>query len=1021
MIQATLLSALATLGAGPQAPDFDSQVRPILSDNCFACHGPDAGTRKAGLRLDTREDATRQPRRGRPAILPGDALASELWARITSTDADTVMPPPESHKQPLDAEQQTVIRAWIEDGAPWAEHWAFVPPVAPALTGSAPNPIDELVERRLAERNLELAPEAEPWTLNRRYALALTGLAPSLSDPPSGNSPTTSDWEAYVDRLLASPHYGERMAMWWLDVARYADTDGFQADEVRSNWPWRDWVVRSFQANMPFDRFTELQFAGDLLPDAGPEEILATCFQRNHMHNGEGGRDPEESRVDYVRDRVDTMGTAFLGLTLGCAQCHDHKFDPISQQDYYSLSAFFNSIDEDGRAGGRAGPFLEYDPGLGIEQINQAEREAARAEQRLATEEAAADLRFPAWMAARRIEAKAGFQAWETARTEAIESAEGAEVVQQADGTIRCLSPDQIQEDYSLRLARPRAKRITGLRLEVYPDDQGRFSFTGDGEFILTNLKLRVRRQGSSAVREIALAHASTSHQGKGVDPQYGPPKGVLDDDPRTGWTTRTTEVQTKSVLIVALEEPLVLAADEQLECVLMHRSTSPRAHLRALRLLVTDQPGQAVRSTAEMPMEALAQRLAQYPDAEEPDALRQRLYEQFLEDEAAWQAAHALHGKLQSQLDRVRAAFDPQKVTVLAERSEPRTTYVLERGVWDNHGPEVARAVPDAVFAAQHDAPPSRLDLAHWITDRDNPLTARVIANQIWQLFFGAGLVRTPGDFGLQGARPEYPEVLDWLAVDFMENGWDVKRLVRTIITSRTYRQSSAIDPELLAADPHNEWLARGPRFRLPSWMLRDQALALSGLLDRTVGGPPVYPYQPPGVWADLFMGRFEYQPTVGKSRHRRTLYAFWRRNVPPTYLFDAASRRTCDTGMRLTNTPLQALTLLNDVTYLECAKAVAEFTTLGHHFADTQVIGAMAHRVCRRILEDSEVKLLLEVYVDAYAAFCADPDAAVTLVAPSLQAAFPGNPYHDPPRLAALMTVANLLLNLDEVVTLE
>ncbi|QDV07845.1 Planctomycete cytochrome C [Planctomycetes bacterium Poly30] len=857
LLTLTLLAQGHATRSGPV--DFDSEVRPILSDSCFACHGPDAGSRAAGLRLDTREGALADLG-GYAAIVPGDAEGSELWARVTSEFEFEVMPPPEAHRKPLGNREREVLRRWINEGANWSQHWAFVPPKKAALPEGAAHPIDALVERRLRAEGLELAPAASARTLARRLSIDLVGLPPEPGALEAlGETLNAEAWRAYVDALLDSPHHGERMAMWWLDVARYADSDGFQQDEVRTNWPWRDWVVRAFNAGMPFDEFATLQLAGDLLPGATEEQILATCFQRNHMHNGEGGRDPEESRVDYVRDRTNTLGTVFLGLTLECAQCHDHKFDPVSQRDYYRLSAFFDSIDESGHAGGGAGPFQKLTAPAAQPHLERARRELADADERLAAVRLGHAGRFEAWLDAQTARVQEGYQAWTPLSPDGLWTAEGSQLVAQRDGHVLCASLGMDQEDYFLEVHGSPTHRVTGLRLEI-PRVQGApgagFSFTDDGEFIMTGVKLRVRKRGATTLRDVELASVTANVEGKGSDAQNGPVSGLLGDDLRQGWTTAGKEVDATATAVLALRDPLRLALDESLVVEILHRSTVPKAHVRAIRISVADEPGQAVQRVGATPLEKLSSRV-QSPLAEQAldGELREELFLQYLEDVPAWQTARRERDRYAAQLRDAETSARELAVTVLRERGEPRVTSVLLRGVWDKKGEPVTRGFPGEVFAGDTvPESPSRLDLARWVTSRQNPLTARVIVNQIWQQIFGRGLVSTPSDFGVQGARPRYPELLDWLAVDFMESGWNVRHLLRTIVTSRVYAQASEGSPDLMDRDPHGDLLARGPRYRLPSWMIRDAALAVSGLLVDDVGGPPMYPHQPPGVWEDVF-----------------------------------------------------------------------------------------------------------------------------------------------------------------------
>lgn len=975
-----LLAAWSTVLA-EEPVDFNRDVRPILSDNCFACHGFDAAARKAKLRLDTREGAIAK------VIVPGKPEESELIKRVKSDDPDEFMPPDDSHKKPLKPEAIAVLEQWIREGVEWGKHWSFVPPVKGGIIkGPDAHPIDHFVSQRLKLEGLKMSPLAPDHTLRRRLAFDLTGLPPTMDQIETG-------FDELIDELLASPHFGERMAMWWLDGARYSDTDGFQADATRSNWPWRDWVIDAFNANMPFDQFTIEQFAGDLLPDAKPEQILATCFHRNHMTNGEGGRDPAESRVDYVLDRTNTTGTLFLGLTLGCTQCHDHKFDPISQVDYYSLTAFFDSIDEDGKAGGGAKPYMDYKSPYSARALAEAKKFL---DQSSASFSALRESRFPTferWLTTQQAAVKNGFEPWEIVHPVKVTSKEGSRLRAKADGIVQVEKGVPVQDDFSVSAGETELDRITGVRLEVFPHashKDGKLSFTDDGEFILTNVKLRVSKKGSTQVRDLELAKAVADVNGKGRDSKYSSISGTLDDDPRTGWTTRSHPADKPHRAVFELSEPLNLGGDETLDIVLMHRSLEERALIGRFRLALTDQRGGAVRSLGKMPMELLA-------DGEKPEGeLRNKLLAQFLEDDAEYRAAARHHAEVKRQFNEINKANGKLKVMVLGERKVPRKSHVLVRGVWDAHGDEVKPAVLPVVF--EDNLVRDRIALAKWIVSKRNPLTARVITNQIWQLFFGAGLVRTPNDFGLQGEMPTHSQLLDWLAVEFVDSGWDVKHLIKLIVTSDTYRQSGVVSKELLDRDPQNRLLARGARYRLPAWMLRDSLLATSGLLNRAKGGPPVFPYQPPGIWSDQFMGRFTYRPSLGPAAYRRTLYAFWRRSSAPTFLFDSAMRRTCEVTPRRTNTPLHALTLLNDKTSLEAARRLAAFD-----------VKEIYRRVLSREPSERELQVCELQRQKALAFYKTDAQATEDFSAG-------GNAEK-----AAMTLVANLILNLDEALTHE
>ncbi len=1025
---------------------FSRDVLPILSDRCFHCHGPDESDRQVDLRLDIRDEALAD-RGGYAAVVAHRPDESELIDRVTTDDEDLLMPPPDSHRKPLSQREIEILRNWIADGARWGKHWAFEPPVRPDPPTEAANPIDSFVQHRLDAEGMRLAPEATKPTLLRRVSFDLTGLPPTTAELDAflkDDSPNA--YEKAVDRLLQSEHYGERMAMWWLDAARYADTDGFQGDATRTNWPWRDWVIQAFNTNQPFDEFTIEQFAGDLLPKPTPEQILATCFHRNHMTNGEGGRDPEESRIDYVIDRVNTTGTVWLGLTLGCAQCHSHKFDPISHQDYYSLFAFFNSIDEDGKAGNNAKPYLKYKSPSVDRALQEAQRWADHRSTQESLAKAEAEQGFADWLDRQVTRVSSGFQPWHPLRARLLHSVEGTELAQHADGVIQASGPSPRQEDYKI-VAPSDLPNITALKLEVFPHPshtEGKWSRGESGTFILTNVKLQVQRRGDSQVREIDIESAVANLEQPVKARTYGNVKDTLDDDPRNGWTIawdKESDHPPHAVAVFALAQPLTLAADEELIFWMLHRSTDGDANIGRFRLSLTDQPGAAVRGVEKMPLEELAAVVvdltADAPcDADGPcgtDAavpvvaaeihaltdgkLRQKLVEQYLFDQRGFQIAKREADRARSQLASVKKAAGELNVMVLGERSESRPTHILERGVWDQRGEIVSRAVPDAILPWTTEETPTRLDLARWIVDAKNPLTARVIANHLWQIGFGSGLVRTPEDFGLQGEFPTHPELLDWLAVELIDSGWDVRHLLRRIVSSATYRQSSDVSAELLAADPDNRLLARGARFRLPSWMIRDAALQSSGLLNTAIGGPPVLPYQPEGVWEEIFMGRFTYEPSPGPAQYRRTLYAFWRRSSSPTFLFDSAQRRVCEVSTMRTNTPLHALTLLNDTGMLEAAGELACWAIVSLDQPGERLT-AIFRRIVSRFPNDVELGVLSEHLNRASDHYRHSPtDAAELLSVGQAELADAG----DSAEIAAYMTVASLIFNLDEAMTHE
>ena len=1009
--------------------NFRRDILPVLSDKCFSCHGPDESQRAADFRLDVEALAKNEEL---AAIVPGDASASELIRRISSPDADDLMPPPDSHRAPLTNEEVETFRRWINEGAPWQKHWSFEKPVrAPVNQSEFDNPIDYFVAARLSKSGLTASAPAAWSTLARRLALDLTGIT---TDSPLVSAlernPSEARYRQLVEALLASPHFGERMAMWWLDAARYADTDGYQQDATRNNWPWRDWVVDAFNQNLPFDQFTVEQFAGDLLPDSTAEQVLATCFHRNHMSNGEGGRHPEESRVDYVIDRVNTTGTVWLGLTIGCSQCHSHKFDPISQHDYYRMSAFFNSIDEDGKAGAGAKPFMKYESPAASRAVAEAEIVVNGRKPFLDAARKRAELEFRDWLQDQCATSPDTYRTWTPIVPSRLKSAEGTRFRKEDDGYVQTYGPVPFQDDYWITLNSENSKgeRISGFRLEVLPaanHTQGKLSRGKTGEFILTDVKAQIRRTGQSQVRDIEIATAVADVEKNVSGRNYGKIRDTLDDDPRNGWTTETHDAHSPHVAVFAFDQPLKLRADEELTIVLLQRSTYGDSNIGRFRISLTAESNSVLNTVTETPLQLLSN-LNPRAASDVPSDLRKRLLDQFLSEHLEFQYAKSQLDSAQQQLSEFKKLSGSLNVTVLAEKQQPRTSYVLTRGIWDQHGDTVQPGVPEAILPLPTPESASRLELARWLVSKDNPLTARVIVNQLWQMCFTQGLVRTPEDFGLQGEQPTHPKLLDWLAVEFMESGWDVKHILRLIVTSDTYRQSS-LDPsqEKLAADPENRYLARMSRSRLPAWMIRDNALKVSGLLNPALGGPPMRPYQPDGVWAEMFMGRFRYRPSQGSVQFRRTLYAFWRRSAAPTFLFDSSQRRVCEVRPRLTNTPLQALTLLNDVSFLESAREIARQAYADSdagkkdaHATASKTQWLMFERILGRAPAQAELAVMHDTFEQALAVYRTSPESAkefLTFGQPETQV------QENFVTLAACTVVASLILNLDEAITRE
>jgi len=828
---------------------FNRDIRPILSENCFYCHGQDPNKRKGGLRLDVREEAMKAVESGEIAIVPGKPEASSLVTRIFSKDADEQMPPPKSHRT-LKPEQKEMLKRWIAAGAEYQPHWAFAKPVRPALpevkeAAWAKNAIDRFVLAKLETIGLKPAPEADRATLIRRLSLDLLGLPPKPEEVDAFIADTASDaYEKLADRLMKSEHYGERMALPWLDAARYADSNGFQQDGDTFQWMWRDWVVSALNADMPFDRFSIEQLAGDLLPKPTDEQLIATAFNRNHLLNGEGGALPEEQRFNILFDRVDTTATVWLGLTMACAQCHDHKYDPLTQRDYYGLMHTFNQVSENGLAGGGPGPKRIAPPFLELKTPEHQKKMKDLAGQRAKVDADGQialkkDIAFAAWMSA--------------------------------------VTPDT---------KHPRRS---------------------DGQSLPANLTAILRID----------AGKRTDAQNKELEKGL---RGIFEADL---W-------------------PKLIGNDT------------------------------AAKRSEELRKEA----------------------------------------------ERIQKEEVPRVMVMRDDRA--RETFLLDRGEYLKPKDKVTFATPAFLPAQPADEPRNRLGFAQWLFQPGHPLTARVQVNRMWQTVFGTGLVKTAEDLGVQSEMPVHLDLLNWLAVEFAEHGWSQKHMVRLLVTSAAYRQSSRVTPELLQKDPENRLLSRGARFRTSSLILRDAALAASGLLDGRIGGRPVYPYQPDGIWETLAITKerdFTYPASSGADLWRRSIYTFWRRTIGPANMFDASNRQTCKVRTAITSTPLHALTTLNDPTWAEAARVLAEHSMAASQDADARLNFAF-RRVLGRQPKDGDLAALRRMLERQRAFYKTDAKAAEAVV--SIGSA-PRAPKLDVAEHAALSAVCLAILNLDEALTRE
>ena len=923
--------------------DFNRDIRPILSDKCFFCHGPDAKNQKSEFRLDTAEHAFADLG-GYAGIVPGKPGESELHHRIRTADADDLMPPADSNRT-LSEHEKDLLDAWIEQGAQYDRHWAFkrverppLPALSKANAARVKNPIDRFVFARLEAEGLSPSPEADMETLLRRASLTLTGLppAPAAIDAAlagAGNDPQSA-YDRFVDDLLGTTGYAERQALRWLDAARFADTDGYQNDAERKNWPWRDWVIKAFHENMPFDQFTVEQLAGDLLPDATPSQILASAFNRNHRQNSEGGVLAEEFFVENVIDRVETTSAVWLGLTMGCARCHDHKYDPITQREFYQLFAYFNNIGERGTGPGvRANPVVQMGSPIRVAPPELAGRRDA-AEARLKQAKVGLDERAAAW--AEKVSTEPGDRsalAWYPADVNSAEASNGVTLKQLGDGSYRAGGKRTTNTDYTmvLRVARGREPTLTGLSIDVLPDpnmgEPLRLAPSHNGNFVLTEVEITGDDPRRGPPFDIPIAKAEATYAQPRFDAAH-----AIDGKPETGWAAHGRdpgEPAREVSICFTFAEPVKFGKQSKVTVVLRHQSQFEDHHIGRFIVNLSETPDPAPVSGARFPREVAAA-VATLPDKRDA-RMKKVIVEHFETIDPALAGPRKQLAAVEREIEAGGYAAVP--VMVMREKEgEPTPAWFLERGQYDapDKSEALPRGVPAALLLDDGMAPPrDRLELARWLVSRDNPLTARVVVNRVWQDHFGAGLVSTPEDFGSQGRLPSHPGLLDWLAAEFMESGWDLKALHRLIVTSATYGQRSVLSPALAERDPGNTLFARGPRFRLNGFAIRDTALQAAGLLDERVGGPPVRPYQPEGLWnAVSGNSSRRYAPSTGADLYRRSLYTFWRRTVnPPRQLiFDASGRETCNVHARRTNTPLQALVLMNDVTFVESARHLAQ-----------------------------------------------------------------------------------------------
>jgi hypothetical protein len=1035
----TLLAAGGVASAAPATIEFNRDIRPILSENCFYCHGQDPKHREADLRLDDFAEATRDLG-GYAAIAPGKPDASEVLKRLTSHDRDEVMPPPKANKH-VKPEEIALLRRWIAEGANYERHWAFIPPrragigegnVAPASA------IDAFVRARLAKEGLAPSPPAAPEIWLRRVSFDLTGLPPTLVEIDVFLSDVATRGEAaygaVVDRLLASPRFGERQAIEWLDAARYADTHGFNNDSGRTMWRWRDWVIEAFNANMPYDRFITEQLAGDLLSQPTLDQRIATGFGRNHVINSEGGVIDEEYRVEYVADRVRTMSTAWLGLTTECARCHDHKFDPITTRDYYQLFAFFNNVPEHGEDGRVANAVPMIPAPTREQQAKLAEQERA-----IAAFDAKLREARDAWQW--RTEDRASYAGIAALERLAAIHLDGV-VLLETDNSDDGLAGGAWVADAVKPAPKISAKKIDfngkrGVALGFWlrpaadnPSDVPLFSalnYAGSPADAQYGKGQEVRLIGGEIEVRVSARYPVYSlrvrSEGAGILPGEWRHVAVSYGASGRSGVVRIyvdgTELRAR-VDYDGLSGPNVASSGD----FLVGADNAPngarwRGALDEVRGFPRALTGAEVRTI--FTASALPYAVASFERGAGGSYSRDWLRETWLSEDRESGAALAQRGALWEEHLALRRGLPT--AMVMEELPQPRPAFILTRGHYDAHGEPVQPGVPEKLLAPwPAGAPRNRLGLAQWLTQPENPLTARVVVNRFWAQLFGTGIVKTLEDFGYQSEWPSHPEVLDWSAREFIDSGWNVKALFKTMVLTATYRQSSAVTPELAARDPENRLLARGPRFRLPAELLRDQALAVSGLLTTRIGGPSVFPYQPEKLYEGVVVGADYPGTRWGKSEgddlYRRSLYTYWKRTVPhPVMLtFDAPDREFCSVRRSRTNTPLQALVLLNEPGYLEAARQLGT-RMLREGGADDTARVAFAFRLATgRVPRAEETRVLASTMEKLRADFSAHPNDAASVLKVG---ASPVDPALPAPELAAASAVASMILNLDETLT--
>lgn len=932
--------------------NFNYDVRPILSKNCIGCHGPDPEGRGGDYRLDTREGALRT-KDGVSGIIPGDAENSDVYKRIISDDPKYRMPEA-SHGDPLKPEQIAVIKQWIDEGAVYEAHWSFVPPELPeppetGIDDRVRNPIDSFVFAKLESKGLTPSPEAEPHEVLRRVALDLTGLPPTLEQLDAFEAdPSDEHYSRLVDGFLASPAFGEHWAAKWLDYSRYADTIGYAEDTHRDVWPWRDWVIRAYNDNMPFDQFTREQIAGDLIPNATEDQILATAFHRNTPSNSEGGTSDEEFRTIAVKDRVGVTVNTWMGLTMRCAECHTHKYDPITHKEYYQFLDYFNQT-EDYDAKDDRPHHSFYPEGRGSEFRKLDERIAELREKR-----------------------EAEPSPWDFLSPSTASSSGGSELEILDDGSVLATGENPKHDDYTITVTVP-AGSHRGLRLETLPDESSNNNVgrSNEGAFIMSQVQVLRGEQELSltaATDDFHQANYGATHL---LQKKINAKKGWGVNHPQLGYTA-------KREAIFDFAEPLSVQEPTEITVIVRHRGEWAGMNAARVRLSLTEEESPVAKHRKKQ-LDPIGRELSSL----------------------------------------VAKRNGPVRVPVIAERDENRRreTHINIRGNYLTHGEKVSAAVLETFHPFPEGAPQNRLGVAEWLVHEDNPLTARVTANRLWAQIFGIGIVETEEDFGSQGTLPTHPDLLDWLAVDFQSNGWDRKRFLKQIVTSTTYRQTGKATPESLEKDPRNQFLSRGPRFRLYAEVVRDQALAVSGLLSSKLYGPPVYPPNPIKRYVNAFTGGMVWNVSEGEDRYRRAVYTYLKRSQPhPLFeTFDMATREVCNLRRFRTNTPLQSFQTLNDEAFVEAAQALAKLMIENGDSLEEQISYGL-RRALLRPVDERKVAVLTELYNETLPQYANARADAAKFAGYAEDASISDT---DLAHHAALTVVGNVILNLDGFLT--